>query len=104
MASDRERIMEKTRKFQILYAGLTNLSQHSTTDLPRGILTNEHKQSALSKVTSFKHSKTIQAALLYSIYHRAGKTSLFNMRGVDFTHCNTCCIPLPLIKPDADLR
>ena len=29
---------------------------------------------------------------MYSIYHqRAGRTSLFHMRGVDFTHFNTCC-------------
>ena len=35
MASHRERVMEKTRKFQIglVYAGLTNLCQHSTTGL-----------------------------------------------------------------------
>ena len=30
MASHRERIMEKTRKFQIVYAGLSNLCQQST--------------------------------------------------------------------------
>ena len=31
------------------------------------------------------------AAFLYSIYHqRAGKTSLFHMRGVNVTHFNTC--------------
>ena len=50
--------MEKTQKFQIVYVGPTNLCQHSTTDLARGIMTNERKQSALSKVRSFKHSKT----------------------------------------------
>ena len=34
----------------------------------------------------------VQAAFLYSIYHqRAGKANLFHMRGVDFTHFNTCC-------------
>ena len=79
-------------KFQIVYAGLTNLCQHSTstTDLARGIMTNEHKQSALSKAQSFKHSK-LQTAFLYSIYHqRAGKTSLLHMRGGDFTPFNTC--------------
>ena len=59
MASHRERIMEKTRKFQIVYAGLTNLCQYSTTDLARGIMTNKRKQSALlSKERSFKYSKT----------------------------------------------
>ena len=37
----------------------------------------------------------IQVAFLYSMYHQgAGKTSVFHMRGVDFTHFNTCCIPL----------
>ena len=34
----------------------------------------------------------LQAVFLYSIYHhRTGKTSLFHMRGVDFTHFNTGC-------------
>ena len=40
------------------YAGPTNLCQHSTTDLVRGIMTNERKQSALSKARFFRHSKT----------------------------------------------
>ena len=54
---------------KIVYAGPINLCQHSTTDLARGI----------------------QAAFLYSIDHqRAGKTSLFHMRGGDFSHFNTC--------------
>ena len=35
------RTMGKTGKFQIFHAGLTNLCQHSTTDLARGIMTNE---------------------------------------------------------------
>ena len=75
--------MEKTRKFQIVYVGLTNICQHSTTDLARGIMTNEHRQSALSKARSFKHSKTT-SSFSYSIYHQqAGKTSLFHMRGVE---------------------
>ena len=91
MASHSEQITKKTRKFQIVYAGPTNLYQHSTIDLARGIMTNERKQSALSKARSFKHSKTT-SIILYSIYHQcAGKTSLFYMRGVDFTHFNTCC-------------
>ena len=50
--------MEKTRKFQITYAGPTNLRQHSTTDLKRVIMMHERKQPALSKARSFKHSKT----------------------------------------------
>ena len=74
--------MEKTRKFQIVYADPTNLCQHSTTDLVRGIMTNERKQSALSKVGSFKHSKTTSSFLYVMYYQRAGKTSHFHMRGV----------------------
>ena len=76
--------MEKTQKFHIVYVGPTNLCQHSTTDLARGIMNNERKQS-------FKHSKTT-SSFLYLIYNqRADKTSPFHMRGVDFTHVNTCC-------------
>ena len=69
--------MEKTRKFQIVYAGLC---QHSTVDLVRGIdlMTKERKQSALLKVRSFNEWG-----------ERAGKTTLFHIRGVDFTHFNT---------------
>ena len=60
-----------------------------TNFLARGIMTNERIQSALSKARTFKHSKIIQAAFLCLIYHqRAGKTSLFHMRGVDFAHFN----------------
>ena len=91
MASHGERIMEKTRKFQIDYVGLTNLCQHSTTDLVRGIITTNVNNLRCGR----HHLSTIlklQAAFLYSIYHqRAGKTSLLHMRGVDFTHFNTCC-------------
>ena len=91
MASHRERIMEKTRNFQTVYAGLTDLCQYSSTDLARGIMTNEHKQSMLAKVRSSKHSKTI-SIFLYSMYHQgAGKISLFHMRGIAFKHFNTCC-------------
>ena len=72
--------MEKTRTFQIVSVGPTNLCQHSTTDLARGIMTNERKQSVLSKVQSFKHLKLQD--FLHSIYHQlTGKTSLFHMRG-----------------------
>ena len=89
MASDSERIMEKTGKIQIVYVSPTNLCQHSTTDHARGIMTNERKQSALLKARSFKHSKTT-ISFLYSIYHKqVGKTSVFHMRGVDFKHFNT---------------
>ena len=50
MASARERIMEKIRKFQIVYAGPTNICQHFTIELARGIITNARKQSGLSKI------------------------------------------------------
>ena len=43
MASHHERIMEKIRKFQIVYAGPTNFCQHSTTDVTTGIMMNERK-------------------------------------------------------------
>ena len=83
--------MENTQKFQIVYAGLTNLCQHFTTDLARGIMTNEGKQTALSKARSFKYSNTT-SSFFNSIFHqRAGKTGLFHMRGVNCTHFNTCC-------------
>ena len=70
--------MEKTRNFQIVYAGPTNLC-HFVDNL-RCL---RHDLSDMLK---------LQAAFLYSIYHqRAGKPSLFHMRGVDFMHFNTCC-------------
>ena len=50
--------MGKTRKFRVVYVGPTNICQHSTTDLARGIMMNERKESVLSKARSFKHSKT----------------------------------------------
>ena len=52
--------MEKNRKVSntVVYAGLTNLHQHSTTDLVRDTTTNERKQSALSNARPFIHSKT----------------------------------------------
>ena len=49
--------MGKTRTFQIVYLGPTNLCQRPTIDLTRNIISNERKQSALSKVRSFNHSK-----------------------------------------------
>ena len=46
----------------------------------------------------------LQQLFLYSIYHqRAGKTSLFHMRGVDFTYFKTCCIPL-MVKSSTGLE
>ena len=53
--------MEKTLKFQMGDEGPTNLCQHSTTDLATGLMTNEHEQSALSKVRSSNILK-LQAA------------------------------------------
>ena len=38
MASNSERIMEKSRNFQIVYVGRTNLCKHCTTDHARGIM------------------------------------------------------------------
>ena len=65
MASHREQ-MEKTLKFQIVYAGLTNRCQHSTNDLARGIMANERKQSALSKAGSFNPNVMVfQFSLTY---------------------------------------
>ena len=81
--------MEKIWKFQIVYAGLKNLCQHSTTDLARAIMTNEHKRGRRHNLSNILK---LEAAFLYSIYHQqAGKTSLFHMRGVDFTYFKTCC-------------
>ena len=56
-------------------------------------MTNERKQSALSlSKAHLSNILKLQAAFLYLIYHqRSGKTSLFLMRGVDFTHFNTSC-------------
>ena len=92
MALHREWIMEKTQKFQKLNPGPTNLCQHITADLARGIMTNvnnlRRRRHDLSNILKW------QAAFLYSPYHqRAGKSqaSLFHMRGVDFTHFDTCC-------------
>ena len=48
IASHRERIMEKTQKFQIVYAGPTNLCQHFTTNLARAIMMNKHSKTTSS--------------------------------------------------------
>ena len=54
-------------------------------------MTNECKQSACRR-HNLSNILKLQATFLYSIYHqRAGKTSLFHVRGIDFTHFNTCC-------------
>ena len=67
MASYRERIMERTQKFQIVSAGPTNRCQHCTNDLARGIMANEPKQSVLSKAQSFKHSKTTCSFFVFNL-------------------------------------
>ena len=59
MVSHRKQIMDNTRTCQMVYAGPTNICQHSTTDLARGIMTNERKQSVASKARSFKHYKQL---------------------------------------------
>ena len=59
--------MEKTRKFQIVYTGPRHLCQHSTTDFARGIMTNECKQSLLSKAWFFKHSKTTCSFFVFNL-------------------------------------
>ena len=68
MASHRERKMEKTEKFQIVYAALVKpLSTFSeTTDLAIGIIRNESKQSALSKERSF-NSKTTSSFIVFNL-------------------------------------
>ena len=63
----RERIMKKSRKFQIVYAGPTNLCQHRTTNFARGIMTNERTQSVLWKARSFRHSKTTSSDLIFNL-------------------------------------
>ena len=67
MASDHERIMEKTQKIQIVYGGPTNLCQHSTTDLARGIMMNKRKQSVPSKARSFKQSKITSSFFAFNL-------------------------------------
>ena len=90
MASHREWILEKTRKFQIVYLGPTTISQHSTTSPCERHNYEECKQAVLSKVRSFTMYSKTRSSFLYSVYHqRVGKTSLFDVRGVDFTHFKT---------------
>ena len=113
MVSNSERIMEKSRNFQIVYVGRTNhargmmklgISQqpHSPIaelSLPPEVVTISSAwrvqpywgQASLRKqFRCGRHGLSnilkLQATFLYSIYHqRAGKTNLFHMRGVDFT-------------------
>ena len=57
---------EKTRKLQIIDAGPTNLCQHFTTEAI-GIMTKEHKQSALSKARFLKHSKITSSFVVFNL-------------------------------------
>ena len=121
MASNSERIKEKTRTFQIVYVGRTNLCKHCTTNhLKLGIPRPPHSPIAelslllevvmissawrvhpdWGQASSRKQSwcgrqglsniLKLQAMFLYSIYHRAGKTNLFHIRG-RFHAGNTSC-------------
>ena len=57
-----------------------------TTDLTRGIMTNGHKQSVLSKVRSLKDSKTTSSFFEFNLSPRAGKTCLFHtFKGKEFS-------------------
>ena len=71
MALHRERVTEKSQKFQIVYAGRgpTNLCQDCTTDPKRSIMPNECNQSVLSQ-SDLSNNLKLQAAFLYSNYHQ----------------------------------
>ena len=103
MASNSEQIMEKSRNFQIIYAGRTKLTfQNKPTDHVRGITKLAATLSHWGQASSRKQSRCgrhglsnilkLQAMSLYSSYHqRAGKTNLFHMRGGPFHAGNTLC-------------
>ena len=97
MASNSEWIMEKSRNFQIIYAGRTNLERHyGTGDSPAAILSHWGQASSRKQSECGRHGlsniRKLQATFLYSIYHqRAGKTNLFHMRGGRFHAGNTLC-------------
>ena len=74
--------MEKTQKFQIVYVGPTNLCQHCTNDLARGIMTNERKQSALSKAWSFKHSNITSSFVIFLYFLQQVKIVSFSQRSI----------------------
>ena len=73
-------------------------------------MTNERKQSALSKARSFKHSKLKELFCNQFIANEhAGKTSLFHMRGVDATHLRVPTdlsesLPSYAVITDLDIR
>ena len=86
--------MEKTQKFQIVYAARTNLCKQA--NCPREIpyetvgfpqpKQSEYVMHGLSNILK------LQATFLYSIYQqRPGKTNLFHMRGGQFHAGNMLC-------------
>ena len=58
MASNSERIMEKSRNFQIAYVGCTNLCKHCTTDHARGIM----KLPRDFPATTLSHCRAVTSA------------------------------------------
>ena len=111
MALSSERIMEKSRNFQIVYAGHTNF-QIKPTDhftklgIPHATATLSHhwgQASSRKQSECGRHSLSnifnLQATLLQvfnlSPTSHAGKTNLFHMRGGRFHAGNMLCIPLP---------
>ena len=95
MAPNSERIIGKSRNFQIIYAHdpvKTNLSKLGVPQPPHlshwGQVSSR-KQSACGR-HGLSNIEELQATFLYSIYHqRAGQTNLFHMCGGRFHAGNT---------------
>ena len=101
--------MEKTRTFQIVYVGRTNLCDltnrlreipYETGVSPAATLSHYGQASSRKQSQCGRHGLSnilkLQATFLYSFYHqRAGKTNLFHMRGGRF---------LPQLVPPAITR
>ena len=90
MASNSERIMEKSRNCQIIYAGRTNqLTNYETGDSPATILSHWGQASSRKQSECGRHGLSnilkLQETFLYS------KTNLFHMRGGLFHAGNTLC-------------
>ena len=83
--------MEKTRKFQIVYAGLTNLCQHIPQLTSREAYWWRNVNYLHCRRLDLSNILKLQAAFLYSIHHGEQVKLVFQMRGVDFTHFNYCC-------------
>ena len=97
--------MEKSRNFQIVYVGRTNLSKqtnwpreryYETGDSPAATLSHWGQASSCKPSECGSHGLSnilkLQATFLYSIYHqRAGKTNLFHTRGGRVHAGNTLC-------------